>query len=215
MTERGRRQEPARLPTRHSCAGRNGGWEATSVHQRSSPRFPLPLRNSRVPTPRHSYAPFRHSCAGRNRAHPNAHNQHAPSHAPKKMHPSPLLGGRLGGGWEATSIHQRSRPRPPPPHAPPPLPCNSVIPAQAGTRALPAHSCLRRNDGKGDRAATRPLAPTRYLPPHSCLRRNDGIGRRNDGGGRRDELGKGRGGWWGGGCDGLGRTGSCLRRNDG
>ena len=42
---------------------------------------------------------FRHSCAGRN-AH--AHTR-APSTYPKKIHPSPLPGGRLGGGWDVSS----------------------------------------------------------------------------------------------------------------
>ena len=32
----------------------------------------------------------------------------APGNSPKNIHPSPLLGGRLGGGWDAASVYQRS-----------------------------------------------------------------------------------------------------------
>ena len=80
------------------------------------------------------------------------------------IHPSPLLGGRLGGGWEVSSVYRRSRgcPHPPRTHphphhsrAPPP-----VIPAQAGTRALPRHSCAGRNPPN-----PLPPSPNSSLPP--------------------------------------------------
>ena len=32
----------------------------------------------------------------------------APGNSPKNIHPSPLLGGRLGGGWDVASDYQRS-----------------------------------------------------------------------------------------------------------
>ena len=69
--------------------------------------------------------------------HPNAPNQHAPTNSPKKIHPSPLPGGRLGGGWDAASVYRRVSGR----HA------LSVIPAQAGTasrhlRSPFRHSCV-------------------------------------------------------------------------
>ena len=114
--------------SRHSCAGRNhsthqatrtkhlpkkihpspllggrlgGGWEAPIVHQRSNRRFRHPCAPPLViPAP-----PSRHSCAGRNHS---THQATRTKHLPKKIHPSPLLGGRLGGGWEAPSDHQRS-----------------------------------------------------------------------------------------------------------
>ena len=118
-----------------------GGWEATNQHHRSS-RAPIvpphphrthplrracPSRHTRtpfaIPAP-----PFRHSCAGRN--HPP---QHPP---PPPIHPSPLEGGRLGGGWKVASQHHRS-PRatiaPPHPHRTHP----SVAPAPPAKPASP------------------------------------------------------------------------------
>ncbi len=103
----------------------------------ASPVLPAPLR--------HSCAPLRHSCAGRNRA-PFRHscagrNPHAPHYPPipSPIHPSPLPGGRLGGGCEATSVCQPPSPTPrsPLPSYSPPssfLPSLSVIPAQEQRR---------------------------------------------------------------------------------
>ena len=79
---------------------------------------------------------WRRAQAGTN--HPNAPTNTHQANSPKKIHPSPLLGGRLGGGWEATSVRgDRARPGRLSRHSPPPL----VIPAQAGTcapTAIPA-----------------------------------------------------------------------------
>ena len=79
--------------------------------------------------------PLRHSCAGRNPPHPNT-----PFPPPSPIHPSPLPGGRLGGGWAAASHHQRPSRRPHPPeriHASVIPGLFSVIPAQAGTHRTP------------------------------------------------------------------------------
>ncbi len=101
-------------PLRHSCAGRNlhaptplpyslppihpsplpggrlgGGWEVASK------RRPLFLHPD---GPSSFLRPLRHSCAGR--------NLRAPTPLPYSLppiHPSPLPGGRLGGGWEVAS----------------------------------------------------------------------------------------------------------------
>ena len=121
---------------------------ASPVLPRPSPSFPAPLSvipaspsvlpapPSVIPAPpyRHSCAgrnraPFRHSCAGR-----NPHASHYPP-IPSPIHPSPLPGGRLGGGCETTSVCQPPSPTPrsPLPSYPPPssfLPSLSVIPAQ-------------------------------------------------------------------------------------
>ncbi len=81
-------------PRRHSCAGRN---------RAPHPSFPRP--------------PTRHSCAGRNRAptrhscapssvipaQAGTHTHPTPTPPPSPIHPSPLPGGRLGGGWNAAS----------------------------------------------------------------------------------------------------------------
>ena len=66
---------------------------------------PAPLSVIPVPPPSHPYplhhtcAPLRHSCAGRNPPHPRIHTSPTPS----PIHPSPLPGGRLGGGWKPAS----------------------------------------------------------------------------------------------------------------
>ena len=52
----------------------------------------------------------------------------APTPTPSPIHPSPLSGGRLGGGWDAPSNHQRSRR------------ASLVIPAQAGTHPPQHHA---------------------------------------------------------------------------
>ena len=59
----------------------------------------------------------------------HTHRTTHPPPAPSPIHPSPLPGGRLGGGCEAANHHHRSC-RAPIAHAAP-----SVIPAQAGTHA--------------------------------------------------------------------------------
>ena len=122
-----------------------GGWNAPNRHRRSyTPRSPTP-----TPLP-HPCALFRHSCAGRNPPRPAP----SPAPTPSPIHPSPLKGGRLGGGWNAPSRHRRparpDRPRQPLSLISAPL---SVIPAQAGT--YPPHN-------------TR-LHPNSSLPPKTDL----------------------------------------------
>ena len=168
-----RRQEPA-PPIHRSCLRRNDGVGA----------------GKNLPTPN---AP----------THPNAPNQHPPTNSPKKIHPSPLPGGRLGGGWEAASVYRRVSGR----HA------LSVIPAQAGTHppppfplpsflrpspvipASPLSSFLRRQEPRPpirhSCAGRNRVPPPSFLRPpsvipaqagtappihRSCLRRNDGVG---------------------------------------
>ena len=67
---------------------------------------------------------------------------HAPTNSPKKIHPSPLLGGRLGGGCDAPSIYQRPSGRPSLLH--------SVIPA-------PFPSFLRRQEPRALSVIPAPL----------------------------------------------------------
>ncbi len=144
----------------------------------------LPRRSSPsvVPLSRHSSfsvipaRPFRHSCVGRNARSPRASRRaHAQPSSP--IHPSPLPGGRLGGGWNAASQH-RSRDTPRIAH----IAFRSTIPALSP-------SFLRRQEHGLQR---------RYAPQHpdglakwlssaagdagrgeawsrarSCLRRND------------------------------------------
>ena len=94
------------------------------------------LHPDRLPRPphtpnRHSCAPNRHSCAGRNpRAPQHRRTPQHPSPPPSPIHPSPLLGGRLGGGWDATSR------RHPPSHTP-------LTHAASSPPSFP-----RKNDGK-------------------------------------------------------------------
>ncbi len=141
---------------------------------------PLPpsfLRRQEPAPPHPSFPPpNRHSCAGRNRAttHPHLTSPLSP------IHPSPLPGGRLGGGWDAASERQPPSTTRSPLPVVPALP--TVIPAQAGTRASPTvipapptvipapqPSFLRRqepeqprtNPNKPEQTRTPPSAPTR------------------------------------------------------
>ena len=195
-----RRQEPARprrrapLPPIHPSpllGGRlGGGWEAASVHQRPSgrphssrtyPRFrhSCPSSPSFLRLFRHSCALLRHSCAGRNPRNLTA----APP--PSPIHPSPLEGGRLGGGWEAASVHQRpsghphsSRTYPRFRHSYPPPPPSFLRPIpsflrrqEPGRPPRPLPPALRRSAAGRLRWCEQ---PSRALG--SCLRRNDGGG---------------------------------------
>ena len=121
---------------------------------------------------RHSCTPHRRSCAGRNPRIPTA--------SPKNIHPSPLLGGRLGGGWDAPSVCQ------PPSNTPIASPVRSptrpsVIPAQAGTHTVGAarigferSAAARKPLGWAVKASRRVRNGGDRLD--SCLRRNDGKG---------------------------------------
>ena len=154
-------------PLRHSCAGRNPhphilfpnsslppsrgevrwGVEEprAAATSRARPDHPSPSPHV-IPAPPSSVIP----------AQAGTHTRTSPS----PIHPSPLPGGRLGGGWKAPSRrHQPCAPRSPIPLPPTRHSCTppSVIPAQAGTRTPIRHSC----------------APLR----HSCAGRNDEGGR--------------------------------------
>ena len=128
-----------------------------SVTPAPPPPHLRPLRHSCAPL-RHSCAPLRHSCAGRNHhAPPPPHlrplsvipaqagttttTQQSP---PSPIHPSPLPGGRLGGGWNAASHHHR----PCTPRSPTPLPIRhtrapSVTPTPLPPHLRPSPSFLR------------------------------------------------------------------------
>ncbi len=173
-----------RAPFRHSCAGRNRA-NRHSCAGRNHPPSPFP--NSSLPPKRgevrwgvggterppsvHPSPPFtRHSRA------PPPPLSVIPAQAgtappvipaqagttptplpPSPIHPSPLLGGRLGGGWEAPSRHQRSSGRPrSPPRTPPERIHTPVIPAS------PLPSFLRRQEPR------KPSFPAQAgtTPPH-------------------------------------------------
>ena len=89
------------------------------------PAAPIALRpRSPVPPPFPSF--LRRQEPRARRRYPAAPTTHPTSSPSSPIHPSPLLGGRLGGGCDATSQPHQSR-------------CPfSVIPAQAGTHALAA-----------------------------------------------------------------------------
>ena len=107
------------------------------------------------------------------------------------IHPSPLPGGRLGGGWAAASRHPR-RVASSPNQSPPPLP----RPPPSFLRPF-RHSCVGRNRrppsalrAPASRRPAQPASERRRTPPTtriaavcagSCLRRNDGGGGRNGG----------------------------------
>ena len=98
--------------------------------------------------------------------HPNAPTNTHQANSPKKIHPSPLSGGRLGGEWNAaseapspasTAALQTPSPRLPPRH--------SCAPSPSFLRPPPRHSCAGRNGGLGPRSPTRSLVDDRCLPP--------------------------------------------------
>ena len=144
-----------------------GGCEATSVCQ--PPRLHLdrlsrPTRApSVIPAPRSVIPapPYRHSCAGR-----NPHAPHYPP-IPSPIHPSPLSGGRLGGGCEATSVLPTNLSYTS--IASPVLPApRSVIPAPLRHSCVPLrHSCVPLRHSCAGR---NPPTPTPTHPfPNSSL----------------------------------------------
>jgi len=72
---------------------------------------------------------------------------HAPSAShlpPSPIHPSPLLGGRLGGGWEAASVRRAGACAP---IAPPVSPLPPFLRPSPSFLLLFRHSCAGRNGG--------------------------------------------------------------------
>ena len=100
---------------------------------------------------------------------------HAPTSAPRKFNPSPLSGGRLGGGWDAPSGHRPSarlastHPHPSSTHSRP----SSTHPRPSSTHLRLASTHPRPSDTH----PRHPCAPFRHpCAPfrHSCVGRNDG-----------------------------------------
>ena len=93
-------------------------------------------------------APFRHSCASLSviPAQAGTHPASPPRIPHSPIHPSPLPGGRLGGGWEVAS---QRRPLSPTPRSPLLIPAASSV-ITASPSVIPAphrHSCAGRNPG--------------------------------------------------------------------
>ncbi len=130
----------------------------TSVVPAPPPSIPRPLAPSVTPVPLSVIpAPPPSFLRRQEPTHPRIHTSPTPS----PIHPSPLPGGRLGGGWKPASVYQRPsgrlhssrarshfrRPCAPSVNSSPPRPLRhtcaplrhscapSVIPAQAGTHA--------------------------------------------------------------------------------
>ena len=157
-----------------------GGTPRTSAANRATPRSPAPRPDRPRLSPfRHSCAPLppllrpssRHSCAGRN--HPTSHPASPihPPHTTKRarsspIHPSPLSGGRLGGGWNATNQRRQSRHAPiarATPQSPAPRPDRPRLsPFRHSCAPLP--SFLRRQE------PAPPLLRHPCTPPPSFLR---------------------------------------------
>ena len=135
-----------------------GGWEATNQHHRSS-RAPI------APPHAHRTHPLRRAYPSRHTRIPSAtpappspsflRRQEPPTStsASSPIHPSPLPGGRLGGGWKVASQHHRS------PHAPITHATHPSRHSCAGRNPRPLPSFLRRRE---------PAPP----PRHSCAGRN-------------------------------------------
>ncbi len=137
----------------------------------SPPTAPTPITQTAprsvvpAPPPRHSCAgrnprrtPIRHSCAGRNpRRQERAHARTLPPLP--QIHPSPLPGGRLGGGWKPqTTAADRTHPN----H---PNRTPSVIPAPPPRHSRAPHpSFLRRQERAHPRIPHSPF-PNSSLPP--------------------------------------------------
>ena len=158
-----------------------GGKPRASTTNRTAPRSPAPLSppflrphpsflRRQEPTPLYSATP------APRREHLAKHSTQ-PTPTPPPIHPSPLLGGRLGGGWRATSQHHQTHRTPisraalsviPAPLSVIPAPLSvipappSVIPAQAGTNAAPLRHT--RAPSQASRRARRPANTNRTAP---------------------------------------------------
>ena len=124
---------------------------------------PKRIHTTVIPAPTVISAPFRHSCAPfpsflrrQELTHPN-------THPPSPIHPSPLPGGRLGGGCDAPNAHHRPSARPRPSKAHPHL---HRTRAHRHTRpfrhscAPSRHSCAGRNP-----PAPTPTPLPQFIPP--------------------------------------------------
>ena len=120
---------------------------------------------------------------------------------PSPIHPSPLPGGRLGGGWDTASRRHRSCPAPIIHATSCPLP---LFPHPLRHPSSLRHSCapLRHFCAPSVIPAQAGTARTTELRPASDIRRRSNL----TWAGRRDGVAC---------ADSGGRLGSCLRRNDG
>ena len=192
-----RRQEPRRSPS--SVRASTSRWPAQATSELPNSSLPPSRGEVRWVVGRHECAPplgrttiayatpIRHSCAGRNPddLHRQCALQH-PDGPPKPLpnspiHPSPLSGGRLGGGWGATSVRHRSCRllfvTPAPPLSSPPRPLPSFLRRQESTQRVPSpptsNARRRRKSGLGGPSGC--WAGTDGGERlGSCLRRNDG-----------------------------------------
>ncbi len=166
-----RRQEPSHpAPPRHSCAGRNPAIPPRPVipaqagTQPSRPVIPAPsssfLRRQEPSHPAPSFLrrqePSHPASSFLRRQEPSHPNTHPSS----PIHPSPLPGGRLGGGWESRSSATR-RAAPSPSCAAPLIAPRPLRLAPRPLRLAPRHPS-RRAPSVLRRAASR------AAPPPSC-----------------------------------------------
>jgi len=181
-------------PLRHSCAGRNPphlnthlhpnsslppskeevrrGWEASS--ERQPPPIPRSLPPSSLhlsPTPRSLLPSFLRPPPSFLRGQEPARLPQQPP-PPSPIHPSPLPGGRLGGGWEVPSERQ-------PPSYTPISPRH--FPASPVTPVPHRHSCAGR---KPLRAVAALLRPQLVGGAEAAWVGRRGAGARPRGGGR-------------------------------
>ena len=119
------------------------------------PSFPHPLV---IPAPPPSFLRRQESAHATALRVPRPTPSRTPSRtpAPSPIHPSPLPGGRLGGGWEASNIHRRS----PTPRSP--LPPRFRHPRTPSIIPTPPPSFLRRQEPAHATALRTPTAGRRW-----------------------------------------------------
>ena len=157
-----------------------------SVIPAPPPSSPRPRRHSCAPSVIPAQAGT-HACADAARPAPQRPIQ---AQSPSPIHPSPLPGGRLGGGWEAPIVHPRS----PTPRIAPPTPFpssllplrHSCAPPSFLRRQEPTHAPTLRTPTAGRRRRGQ-AAPSGcwgvdgdWQPPRFLLGRNDGGNQDNE-----------------------------------